>query len=54
MEWEPDPLEGFRADDVVAPKESKEPKRGLQPILRDVAAEWLAELLIDSTMPAGR
>lgn len=51
LEWEPDPLEGFRADDVVAPKESKEPKRGPEPTTRDAAAEWLAELLKDGPMP---
>jgi hypothetical protein len=51
LEWEPDPLDGIRADDVVAPKESKEAKRGPEPTTRDAAAEWLAELLKDGPMP---
>jgi putative DNA primase/helicase len=50
IEWEPDPLDGIRADDVVAPKEGKEPKRGPEPISRDTAAKWLAELLKDGPM----
>jgi hypothetical protein len=51
LEWEPDPLEGFRADDVVAPKESRENKRGPEPTTRDAASEWLADLLKDGPMP---
>jgi putative DNA primase/helicase len=51
LEWEPDPLEGFRADDVVAPKESQETKRGPEPKTRDAASEWLADLLKDGPMP---
>jgi hypothetical protein len=51
LEWEPDPLEGFRADDVVAPRESQESKRGPEPTTRDAASEWLADLLKDGPMP---
>jgi putative DNA primase/helicase len=51
LEWEPDPLEGFRADDVVAPRESQETKRGPEPTTRDAASEWLADLLKDGPMP---
>jgi hypothetical protein len=51
LEWEPDPLDGIRADDVVAPKESKEAKRGPEPTTRDSAAEWLSELLKDGPLP---
>jgi hypothetical protein len=51
LEWEPDPVDGIRADDVVAPKESKEAKRGPEPTSRDAAAEWLAELLKDGPLP---
>jgi hypothetical protein len=51
LEWEPDPLDGIRADDVVAPKESKEPKRGPEPTSRDAAAEWLSELLRNGPLP---
>jgi len=51
LEWEPDPLEGFRADDVVAPRESLETKRGSEPTTRDAAAEWLAQLLKGGPMP---
>jgi len=52
LEWEPDPLEGFRADDVVTPKESQKTKRGPEPTTRDAASEWLADLLKDGPMPA--
>ncbi len=48
IEWEPDPLDGIRADDVVAPKESK---RGPEPTTRDAAALWLAALLRDGPLP---
>jgi hypothetical protein len=51
LEWEPEPLDGIRADDVVAPKESTETKRGPEPTTRNSAAEWLAELLKDGPMP---
>jgi hypothetical protein len=51
LEWEPDPVVGVRADDVVGLRESKGPKRGPEPTSRDAAAEWLAELLRNGPMP---
>lgn len=46
IEWEPEPLEGFHADDAMTPGE-KEPSRGPAPTTRDAATDWLADLLKD-------
>jgi hypothetical protein len=44
IEWEPEPLEGFHADDAMTPSE-KEHTRGPAPTTRDAATDWLADLL---------
>lgn len=45
LEWEPKPLEGMHADDVLAASADRVSSRGPAPVRRDAAAEWLAELL---------
>jgi hypothetical protein len=49
VEWEPEPLEGFHADDAMIPGD-KEVPRGPAPKTRDAASDWLADLLKDGPM----
>lgn len=44
IEWEPEPLEGFHADDAMTPGD-KIISRGPVPRTRDAATDWLADLL---------
>jgi len=45
LEWEPELLENLHADDVIVPGSGNERSRGPEPVARDSAAKWLAELL---------
>jgi putative DNA primase/helicase len=44
LEWEPEPLEGFHADDAMT-AEGGGTARGQQPVVRSAAKEWLSHLL---------
>lgn len=50
IEWEPEPLEGFHADDAMTPSD-KESSRGPAPKTRDAATDWLANLLRNGPVP---
>jgi hypothetical protein len=49
LEWEPAPLEGLHADDVMAPPDRPQ-KTGPEPVSRDEASDWLTELLRDGPL----
>jgi hypothetical protein len=50
LEWEPDPVEGIRADDIVTAAAGRQSGRGPEAEARAQAAEWLTDLLHNGPM----
>jgi hypothetical protein len=51
LDWEPEPLEGFHADDAIGPSDRNESARGPAPAAREAAVKWLSDVLAASPLP---